>query len=383
MNNPFDSDPTNARNRFPDINGAGMFASSASSPQPQTGYPMMGGAGDWPYQQQQQQQVFGGTPTTNGMNLQYGQPTGAGYMSPFGQTGSTGSPFGMTPSGFHPQQQQQQQQSPYGMGSSPFQGGNPGGSYSGQQFTSGIGGGGGAISPGFSGGVASGGAYTSSGYGSNIGGGGQPGGFSRFGSTPGGDMSAGGMYSNMPTSSYGFGGNSGMANGGRGAFGNPLLSQFDPLSPQSQAQQTVGGNQQSGSFQLGASTGSEIDPGPLVYHPRNLSNPGVQMVTGFNGQTTLHIPIRPHSYKPNDHPRSVITMHRQDLEQWDPYGWRQSLNALESLRLAWESFRDDVAKVTDIGCPPHENAITHKVSSLFRHRLVAICRPRQSRVGEG
>ncbi|KAG8820428.1 hypothetical protein FRC17_010152 [Serendipita sp. 399] len=365
MNNPFDSDPTNARNRFPDLNSpGGMLASSPSSSlQPQ--YPMMG-ASEWSYPQQQPQQPQQHNPFSPTTNGQYGQQTNAGYIPGFGQTGSASSPFGMTPSGFFPQQQQQQPQSPYGMGAGSYQNGSP---FAGPP-TNGIGGGGATIRPGFSAGVASGGSYTSGGFS----GGGHGGPLSRLGSPPAGDMSAGGVYSSMPTSPYGFGGGAGAGGGSSYGGGSAIISQFDPLSS---AQRSVGSPQQQQPqgplFQLGApSSGSEIDPGPLIYHPRSPSNPAVQMVSGFNGQTTLHIPIRPHSYSPGEHPRNVIAMHRHDLEQWDPYGWRQSLNALESLRLAWESFRDDVAKVTDIGCPPHENAITHKIKREASEKIDSV-----------
>jgi hypothetical protein len=131
---------------------------------------------------------------------------------------------------------------------------------------------------------------------------------------------------------------------------HPQLSQFDPLSP-SHAGQTSFGQFQSQ---------TEPDPGPLIWHPRNLGA-GVQVVTGFNGQTTVHAQIRPHQFTANDHPRNVIATHRVELEQWDQYGWRQSLNSLESLRIAWEHLRDDVSRLIDIGASPQEKAMYRKV----------------------
>ncbi|CCA70398.1 hypothetical protein PIIN_04337 [Serendipita indica DSM 11827] len=301
LNNPFDSDPTNARNRFPDLT-----AQLSGSPSPQPSYFPQGAiapTSPWPsagfYQpspnfnlSQQQQGLFSPNPTpqfANAFPQQQSQPN-SGFVGGGGAFGASG------------------YNSPYG---------NP------QPNNS-----------GFAGGVASGGSYASS-----------------FGLSSG----AGGSYSQFsPTSGFG------------SSSLHPQLSQFDPLSPQSQqrpAMQSTNNNSQfQSSFNLQLSGGgNEMDPGSLIYHPRNPAQPNNQMVTGFNGQTTLHIPIRPHSYGPMDHPRHVIAMHRVELEQWDQYGWRQCLNALENLRVAWETFRDDVARVTDIGCPPHENAITLKM----------------------
>jgi hypothetical protein len=131
---------------------------------------------------------------------------------------------------------------------------------------------------------------------------------------------------------------------------HPQLSQFDPLSPSGASQTSFG------QFQ----SQPELDPGPLIWHPRNLGT-GVQVVTGFNGQTTVHAHIRPHQFTANDHPRNVISAHRVELEQWDQYGWRQSLNSLESLRIAWEHLRDDVSRLSDIGAAPQEKAMYRKV----------------------
>ena len=38
----------------------------------------------------------------------------------------------------------------------------------------------------------------------------------------------------------------------------------------------------------------------------------------------------------NPHPRDVIKKHREDLEKWDTYSWKQLMNSLDSLKRAWE-----------------------------------------------
>jgi len=190
---------------------------------------------------------------------------------------------------------------------------------------------------GFAGGVASGGSYTS-GLSSPLSGGG----YSQFNGVSGygvGNRSLG-------ASPY-------MTDASRSLSQNisvhPQLSQFDPLSQ-------TGGQTSFGQFQ----SQPELDPGQLVWHPRN-PGAGVQAITGFNGQTTVHVQLRPHQFSPNDHPRNVITMHRVELEQWDQYGWRQALNSLESLRITWEHLRDDVSRVIDMASPPQEKAVYRKM----------------------
>ena len=321
MNNPFDSDPTSARNRFPDLN-----SQLSGSPSPQPSYFSPGAVA--PSSPWATAGFYQPSPNYNSNQQQLQlQQQQQGFFSP-----TPNSQF----NAFQPQQQQQQQ--PNGG----FNGG--GAAFGGGGYTSPYG----NAQPntsGFAGGVASGGSYGSSGLNSG----------------------AGGAYSQFsPTAGLGYGGSSTL---------HSQLSQFDPLSPHSHqrpAAQSNNNSQMQSSFNLQLSGGgSELDPGPLTYHPRNPAQPMNQMVTGFNGQTTLHIPVRPHSYGPMDHPRHVIAMHRVELEQWDQYGWRQCLNALENLRVAWETFRDDIARVTDIGCPPHENAITLKVRRLALNTFVS------------
>jgi hypothetical protein len=333
INNPFDTDPTLARNRYPDISqptsGFGLGSPIGSSASPN-------------YAQWQQQPGI--------------QPSQ--FPSLYGQ---------------QPQQQQQQPQSPYGQqfqgATSPWPTQGPQNNYMGgmnQDPYSATTAGSPFGAPSFAGGVASGGTYTSSPLASP-----QPNatGFQQYGAAPASPLSYGarpGLGGGLSSGQYltPMGVHQQQQQQPQNIGPNPALSQFDPLSPGN----TINRQPQSqGGFQLSLQQGSqtsEMDPGPLVYHPR--TQPDVQLVTGFNGQTTLHIPIRPHTYTQSEHPRYIIAAHRNELEQWDLYGWRQCLNSLENLRIAWERLRDDVARVTDIGCPPHENAITLKVRHTLR-----------------
>ncbi|KIM29956.1 hypothetical protein M408DRAFT_328402 [Serendipita vermifera MAFF 305830] len=312
VNNPFDSDPTHARNRFPDI--AQTNSMGPSSP------------GLYQNHQQQAWSQPAIDPYAAQLQQQQQQQQQAAQFSPYGQQTTMGSAY--------PASSFNTGINPYSTPSSPFS------------------------NAGFAGGVASGGTYASS-----------------VGGTPYSHFNAGNnaYSSGLASPSYM---TAATQNVPHNLSANPQLSQFDPLSPSSntgynqQQQQGYGSGNSNGMFQLSAQ--NEMDPGPITWYPRSPANPGVQIVSAFGGQTTLHIPIRPHSYTPNDHPRHVISIHRSELEQWDQYGWRQSLNALENLRIAWERMKDDIARVTDIGCPPHENAITTKMKKEASEKIDSV-----------
>ena len=42
------------------------------------------------------------------------------------------------------------------------------------------------------------------------------------------------------------------------------------------------------------------------------------------------------------HPRDYIHSHRQEIEAWDSYTWKQLLNSCEALKTSWESKRNDL-----------------------------------------
>jgi hypothetical protein len=191
---------------------------------------------------------------------------------------------------------------------------------------------------------------------------------------------------------------------------NPALNHFDPLSSSSggsyQSMMSPGGQQRQSAFGAGAGAHGvgpmgmgmgvgvstnpgnsfqlkldqpAIDPGPLVWHPRNPADPNSQAITGFANQpnqTTIHVPVRSHmfsQYSAKDHPKTVIAQHRAELEQWDQYGWRQSLNSLENLRIAWEAVLTDVGRVSDAGYPAVENAIVLKVGIVGLVATTVLC----------
>ena len=42
------------------------------------------------------------------------------------------------------------------------------------------------------------------------------------------------------------------------------------------------------------------------------------------------------------HPREYMRTHRQQIEAWDEYAWKQLLNSCEALKNAWESRRNEL-----------------------------------------
>lgn len=303
INNPFDADPTSARNRFPDISSPAFEQgqwSSNGTPGIYSGYNTQ--------QQQQPAQTFSNYQPSafNGAP----QPSNQMYSSFSTSAGSYPTP-----------------------------------TYN---------------NAGFAGGVGSGGAYSGALSGPSL----------AYGNTYS-------PYSNPGTSgpmmSPSFGQSSSSSYLGGLASTQPQnhtlnsqLSQFDPLSPSSAGPKSPSyytnpllTKPMSTFSSSRLDLQDELDPGEIIWHPR--SSPSIQMVTGFNGQTTIQVPIRPHNYQPTDHPRHVTSQHRAELEQWDQYGWRQSLNAFESLRLAWESLRDDITRAGDIPTGPMERAVLAKV----------------------
>jgi hypothetical protein len=42
------------------------------------------------------------------------------------------------------------------------------------------------------------------------------------------------------------------------------------------------------------------------------------------------------------HPRDYIRNHRQEIEAWDPYTWKQLLNSCEALKRSWEARRNEL-----------------------------------------
>jgi len=47
------------------------------------------------------------------------------------------------------------------------------------------------------------------------------------------------------------------------------------------------------------------------------------------------------TYNGNPHPREFIRTHKAELEIWDPYAWKQVLNAFDGLKDAWAARKKD------------------------------------------
>lgn len=317
INNPFDTNPSSARNRFPDISQSNLSPPTSPSPAFQQSSPWTQQSSDFYSQMASQPQL-----------------QSPSYFGPSSYTAA--SQFTATP------------RNPMQFGSAPAGG-------SAMYANSGS---------GFAAGVASGGSYTSSPSGTTT---------HHFSTITGGIPTfGGGPGHSLGTSPYITDASSRNLPQNQHVGLHPQLSQFDPLSPSRAGQASFAQQRAYGAGANGyQSQQSELDPGPLVWHPRN-PGAGVQVVTGFNGQTTVHAQIRSHHYSPSDHPRNVIAAHRVELEQWDQYGWRQSLNSLESLRIAWEHLRDDVFRHIDIAPGLPEKAVYRKVcpSKIVGHTLI-------------
>lgn len=165
----------------------------------------------------------------------------------------------------------------------------------------------------------------------------------------------------------------GLPRGGNTASSHGLLAQFDPLStaatntpstPFSSNGSISGAYPANQGYNGGQMQQSPVGQPPLTVYgnpspissnlavgmdPRHLYRaPGPQpntiSLTGFGGTLTVVVRMRPHTYGSADHPRQIVQMHRAEMEQWDAYGWRQTLNSLESLRFTWESWRDDLGR---------------------------------------
>jgi hypothetical protein len=347
INNPFDSDPNSARNRFPDL-------SATSAPAFQPPLPSQSPT-SW---QNQPQNVWNASPSPYSFHHQ--QP----------------SSFQSTATQPHPSQlPQHRPTSPYGALPSPttnFFSPFPNGGELGNMAGFGSPGG-----PRFTGmGVASGGPYTSVAPMLEV-----PTSYNGIG----GDVSGGyhttsGIGGGLPSSAH------------NASPPHALLAQFDPLS-------TVASNSPSSPFSSNGSIpgayppnqgyyGSQVQHSPIgqsrltVYGastpiPSNVAGgmdpggvyrapgpkPNTISITGFNGGPTVVVRMRPHSYGPADHPRQIVQMHRAEMEQWDAYGWRQTLNSLESLRFTWECWRDDTGRaMSDVRAGSPEEVVMKMVS---------------------
>ena len=357
INNPFDSDPNSARNRYPDL-------SATSGPTFQPPLPSQSPT-SW---QNQQQNVWSSTPSPSPYAFHHHQPPS------------------FQPTATQPQLAQHRPTSPYGALPSPttnFFSPFPNGGDLGR-------------TNGFAGGVSPGGGLR----------------FTGMGVASGGPYTSVAPMLEVPTSYNGIGGdasggyytNSGLGGGGLPSSANASpphghLAQFDPLS-------TVASNTPSSPFSSNGSINGAYPPnqgyyGGQVQHspigqsrlsvygssapiPPNAAGgmdperlyrapgpkPNTISLTGFNGSPTIVIRIRPHTYGSADHPRQIVQMHRAEMEQWDAYGWRQTLNSLESLRFTWEGWRDDLGRaMNDVRAGSKEEAVMKMVSPRAVHPI--------------
>ena len=349
VNNPFDSDPNAARNRFPDLS-----ATPGSAFQP----PLPSQS---PTSWQNQQHNLWST-SSSPYSFHHHQPSSF-------QSSAT-----------QPQLPQHRPTSPYGALPSPttnFFSPFPNGS------TNGFGGGVGPRGPTFTGmGVASGGPYTAVAPMLEV-----PTSYNGIG----GDASGGyNGHSGMP---------GGLSISGNTTSPHALLPQFDPLSTTAsntpstpfssngsitgayppnqgyyggQAQKNPVGQSPLPGYGTSAPISSNhapgMDPGHIYRAPG--PQPNTISLTGFGGTHAIIARVRPHNYGHADHPRQIVQMHRAEMEQWDAYGWRQTLNSLESLRFTWESWRDDLGRgMSGVRTGGKDEAVMKAVSLKAVHQI--------------
>lgn len=346
INNPFDSDPNSARNRFPDL-------TETSAPAFQPPLPSQS-PNSW---QNQQQNLWNASPSPYSFHHQQPSSFQSTATQPQLTQHRPTSPYGALPS-------------PTSNFFSPFPNGGEFGSINGF---------GGPASPGgprFTGmGVASGGPYTSvgpmlegptsyNGIGGDV-----SGGYNIHSSMAGGLPSSADatqshgllaqfdplstMASNTPSSPFSSNGSiAGAYPPNQGYYGGQVQQ-----SPIGQSRLTVYGS----STPISPNAAAGMDPGRLYRGPG--PKPNTISLTGFGGSPTIVVRIRPHTYGPTDHPRQIVQMNRVEMEQWDAYGWRQTLNSLESLRFTWECWRDDLGRASsDARAGSKEEAVMQMVS---------------------
>jgi hypothetical protein len=108
---------------------------------------------------------------------------------------------------------------------------------------------------------------------------------------------------------------------------NPnYIAQFDPYGPISQGWAAAADTTtpQSQSLTPSASTTNNI---------------GSSFGYGNSNQNQINPGPSPSG---NPHPREYIRSHKQEIEAWDSYTWKQLLNSCEALKKAWETKRSEL-----------------------------------------
>lgn len=62
------------------------------------------------------------------------------------------------------------------------------------------------------------------------------------------------------------------------------------------------------------------------------------------GNNQINVPSGPAGFSPSGdpHPREYIRSHKQEIEAWNSYAWKQLLNTFEALKRAWETRRREL-----------------------------------------
>ncbi|KAH8926805.1 hypothetical protein BT69DRAFT_1347740 [Atractiella rhizophila] len=143
----------------------------------------------------------------------------------------------------------------------------------------------------------------------------------------------------------------------------PSVSGFQPTSSFGQGLQPQYGQQQQQPFYGGGGmggmtaqpTGFYSSPSPMPQAPVADLDP-YSSISSWGGQappttigyqtTTVWVPSPSPSIPVNEnHPKGYVQSHRQDLEKWDPYNWKQLIGKYDGLEKSWKERLDDIEKL--------------------------------------
>ncbi|KAI0077902.1 hypothetical protein K474DRAFT_1661139 [Panus rudis PR-1116 ss-1] len=82
---------------------------------------------------------------------------------------------------------------------------------------------------------------------------------------------------------------------------------------------------------------------PQQQQPQNTYLPEFDpLANSTSGPTSSQAQTQGNSQYQTAHPRDFIRQHKAELEAWDPYYWKQALNAFDSLKEAWGARKRDI-----------------------------------------
>jgi len=121
-----------------------------------------------------------------------------------------------------------------------------------------------------------------------------------------------------------------------------------PQQQQAQSQYNTGYPAQQQQYNTGLQSGygqQQMQPQPPAYQDVAQFDPYGPIAQGWGenpNQSQNKSQPSSSTYNGNPHPREFIRTHKAELEIWDPYAWKQVLNAFDELKDAWAARKKDV-----------------------------------------